>query len=330
MEPVPFDLLSASDADARARHALAATVLTELQPDDPVPPLDAMRLGAQYGVPWQRAHERAVWDGDAMVGWGRVELEDRDTNQRVAKGRLEVHPDFRRRGIGTSLLAAVVEVARKDGRTLLGVSAKEESAGAVFLAAAGAENRQRVRISRMQTTDIDVDLMRTWVARARERAPGYALVAWDDPCPEELLAQFADVVDVMNTAPLDDLDAEDEHYGPDDIRAWATNLQARGHEGWVIAVRDPDGRFVGFTELGFWPWAPELAFQGDTGVHPDHRDRGLGRWLKAAMVLRLLAERPAVRAVETGNAGSNRPMLSINEAMGFRPSRLVGNWQLPI
>jgi hypothetical protein len=41
-------------------------------------------------------------------------------------------------------------------------------------------------------------------------------------------------------------------------------------------------------------------------------------------------ERPEVRYVDTGNAGSNRPMLAINIALGFTPHRLGGFWQLPI
>jgi GNAT superfamily N-acetyltransferase len=331
VQPEPFDLLSASDLEARARYQLAADVKAEVDPGDPVPPLDAMRLAARYPHPWSRVAEWAVIEGPAMIGWAQLELEDLDTNRHLAECRIEVAATHRRAGIGTMLLRTVCDAARQDGRTVMGTVAREGTAGEQFLRAVGAENRQVFRVSRMQVADIDVDLMRAWVDQAKERASGYTLIGWDDPCPPEHADAFSDVVDVMNTAPLDDLDWEDEHYSPEQIAAWQHRLAARGHTGWVYAARDDEsGTFAGFTELGFWPWAPELAFQGDTGVHPDHRNRGIGRWLKAAMVLRLLDERPAVRAVETGNAGSNRPMLSINEAMGFRPHRIGGFWQLPI
>jgi GNAT superfamily N-acetyltransferase len=98
----------------------------------------------------------------------------------------------------------------------------------------------------------------------------------------------------------------------------------------LCAVDDATGRFVGYTELGFWPWDPHKGNQGDTGVHPAHRNLGIGRWLKAAMLQRLLRERPEVRYVTTGNAGSNRPMLAINVALGFRPHVIGGYWQLNI
>ena len=73
-----------------------------------------------------------------------------------------------------------------------------------------------------------------------------------------------------------------------------------------------------------------MARQNDTGVDPAHRERGLGRWLKADMLRRVLAERPGIELVETWNAGSNAPMLAINHELGFRLARVSGNWQADI
>lgn len=50
-------------------------------------------------------------------------------------------------------------------------------------------------------------------------------------------------------------------------------------------------------------------------------------FFEAAMLLRVLEEKPAVERVDTGNAGSNAPMLSINHALGFRSVRVGGSWQ---
>ncbi len=88
---------------------------------------------------------------------------------------------------------------------------------------------------------------------------------------------------------------------------------------------------AGYTEIVL-PTAtwPTRGFQGDTGVDPNHRDRGLGRWLKAEMLLRLIDERPAVRRVTTQNAGSNAPMLNINHALGFRCIEERPTYQIPL
>ena len=66
-----------------------------------------------------------------------------------------------------------------------------------------------------------------------------------------------------------------------------------------------------------------MAFQGDTGVRPDHRGHGLGAWMKAVNHLRLADERPDVEWVQTWNAASNEPMLRINRALGFAPGAAV-------
>jgi len=63
-------------------------------------------------------------------------------------------------------------------------------------------------------------------------------------------------------------------------------------------------------------------------VHPDHRHRGLARWVKAAMLLRIRDERPATTALRTSNAWSNAPMLAINDALGFHTVSTRTEWQL--
>jgi GNAT superfamily N-acetyltransferase len=94
----------------------------------------------------------------------------------------------------------------------------------------------------------------------------------------------------------------------------------------VVRQEGVTSKLVGYTELRLPLAQPWLADQGDTGVDPAHRGLGLGRWLKAAKALRLLDERPEVRAVETWNAGGNEPMLAINRAVGLGPACRWQRW----
>jgi len=67
-----------------------------------------------------------------------------------------------------------------------------------------------------------------------------------------------------------------------------------------------------------------------TGVFPEYRNKGLGRWLKAAMLEKVLKERPEVKYVRTGNADVNAAMLKINTELGFQPYMADALWQVEI
>lgn len=63
---------------------------------------------------------------------------------------------------------------------------------------------------------------------------------------------------------------------------------------------------------------PHKVLQSLTGVGEAFRGRGLGKWLKADMLLHVRDRYPEVRCIVTGNADVNAPMLSINTRMGFK------------
>jgi GNAT superfamily N-acetyltransferase len=173
-----------------------------------------------------------------------------------------------------------------------------------------------------------MDMMQSWVDRASERASDYELVYYQSPLPDELVEQFCDLVLVMNTAPREDIEEEDEVMTPEhwrEIESNAIDSKCQLHN--LIAVHRPSGDLVGYTQIKTQDLQPDLAWQEDTGVDPAHRNKGLGRWLKAAMILRIAGSYPELRRVDTHNAGSNEPMLNINVAMGFRPIRITRVWQ---
>jgi GNAT superfamily N-acetyltransferase len=94
----------------------------------------------------------------------------------------------------------------------------------------------------------------------------------------------------------------------------------------VAAEHVPSGDLVGFTELTLPVGGGAHAIQEDTLVLREHRGRRLGMLLKAAN-LEQLAERHPGTDVTTFNAEENRPMLDVNEALGFAAIGLEGNWQ---
>ena len=66
------------------------------------------------------------------------------------------------------------------------------------------------------------------------------------------------------------------------------------------------------------PGFKSMITQELTGVKKEYRGRGLGKWLKAAMLLKVKEDFPEAKTVRTENATTNAPMLSINERLGFK------------
>jgi GNAT superfamily N-acetyltransferase len=239
-----------------------------------------------------------------------------------------VLPEARRQGIGTELLGRIAEAAALDGRTILGGGTIESSAGDEFCKALGFETKATERKSRLSIADLDRGMLERWIERAAERGADYELFGFDDRCPDDVLEPYIALYDVTNTAPRDDLDMEDEVMTPERWREQEEKAIAKGDSCWILLARHREtGELAGFTQFFFAPYSEDVAWQGWTAVHPGHRDKGLGRWLKAANAIRLLDERPAVQHVDTWNAFSNAPMLGINIEMGFKLLRGYNDWQ---
>lgn len=288
------------------------------------------RARAQHAPAHRRScHVLAVEDGEA-VGAAAMALDD-TRPQSAGLMFLFVVPEHRRRGVGSQLLGAVRDVARADGRARMSASTVVGLAdGGRFAERVGGQPGLVVEQNRCPTAGLDPDQLRAWCERVSERAASYSLVAFDGVCPDEHLDAFVAAIPIMNTAPRTP-SAEDYVPSRQQVREMMEATVGDGTSTWTVCARDDwTGEFVGYTELFFSPHRPWQAAQGDTGVHPDHREGGIGRWLKAHNGLRLLAERPEVEFIETWNATANAAMLSINRAMGFGVVARRQEWDVPV
>jgi GNAT superfamily N-acetyltransferase len=276
----------------------------------------------RIGPPQRHLRAWVVWDSSRrrILGHSFFMFWEEEANQAMGSFWVNIRPEARRQRLGVRLLEPLVEVARQHGRTMLDVSTRPAiPAGAAFVETLGAEHRFTGHQNELRTSDVDLDLMHSWVERAKERAAEYHLEAWDGACPDHLVDDYLAAVSVMNTAPREDIEAEDDIVTVEWLRNREKVNVARGADQWVLtAIHEPTGHMAGFTEIIVPSLWPSRAHQQGTAVDPAHRGNGLGRWLKAAMILRLIDERPMVERVGTENAGSNEPMLNINHAMGFR------------
>ena len=315
-----MELIDGRDLDDDSAAALAELqTVTQNDVYDDEPPVPAAEVVADLRHP-PALREHLLWlerGTSGLDGAALLAFEHRPDNPHLAEASVWVRPGARRRSLGRRLLEAMAKEASNRSRTQLLGYAAEGTPGYAFATAAGGVVNLVEHENRLLVADLDRRLLERWVDQATERAQGYSLVPFDDRCPDELLDGFVAVNAVMNDAPKSD-SVEDFVFTADEIQQREGSMAARDVRSWVVLARhDATGQIAGLTELTFPPYRPYRAHQGDTGVDPAHRDKGLGRWLKAVNLLRLLDERPAVTEVETWNAGTNRAMLSINHTLGF-------------
>ncbi len=327
VETIVLDPASIDDSTGAAWHDLRQVLEREEAPGDEPRGLEQLLLQARNPSPEDDLTLVLVMDQGVALAWAELEVKDTEDNRHLAFVEGGVRPEARRRGLGTQLLRRSAELARTARRTKLHLYAVEGSAGDRFLEASGATYVYLGRESRCLVADLDREEMERWVAPR----PGYTIHTWDSPTPEPHLEDFANVLHVMNTAPLQDSDYEDEVYTPELVRGWERNIADRKATKWVAVARhNATGQVVGLSELFFDGFRHERVVQWNTGVDPAHRGHRLGRALKATNALRLLDERPAARYIVTENQDENGPMLAINEAMGFRPHRWYREYQIPV
>lgn len=296
-------------------------------PGDPPMPTEARIADWQHVSSHFPVTRWALRDEDGIVGAALVAYST-DQNLENGFGRVYVHPAKRRRGYGKTLAKVVFDHLEERGRTRFDTMIKKGSPIEAVAERLGLKPVYEEKQSRLLISELDRGLMRSWIERAAERAADYELLYLRSPIPDEMVERFCALTLVMNTAPRDDFEEEDEVMTPESWRETEANVidaSAQLHN--LVAVHRESGDFVGYTQIKTLDLHPDQAWQGDTAVDPAHRNRGIGRWLKAAMIERLVEEYPRVTRIDTYNAGSNEPMLAINIEMGFRPIFLARAWQ---
>ena len=348
--PVP----SVDHPDAWAYHGIAAVdraiEIANLGYDDLARPVQQLVSGMLHQEYSHKQRFVAVLDrpdggaptADDVVGFGFLAMTRKD-NTHTADVHVGVHPDHRRRGIGTALADRSEQAAADAGRTTFfgWSSAPREAAGdedalvpatgvgrlpagtagVRFALDRGYAVEQVERRSRLDLP-LEPDRLAAFEAEARAKAgDDYRTHTWEG-IPEEWHEGYARLMTRMTTdVPQGELDFGEETWDAERVGSYLEERAASAQRLLTTLVEHvPSGEIAAGTSFLLQDGKPAFVFQEETIALKTHRGHRLGMLVKAVNLRELAARYPQTERVHTWNAEENAHMLGINVALGFRPS----------
>lgn len=291
---------------------------------------------------------RFVWTvvkDDAVVGRIGVDI-PLEGDSKALYWLIELQREVWSQGIGSAAYEFVEQVAREHGRTVLESWAKHPEApgprldpptgfgsvpldhAARFYLSHGYSLEQVERFSELELST-SADTVDRLLAEATEAARGYRVVDWFAPTPPERADGYAQMKARMSTdAPTAGLEMPEETWDAARIAKHDEQYTSSQRLIHVTAAQHIEtGQLCAFNELVIGKDRTGVTHQEDTLVLKEHRGHRLGLLVKCAGLVAWRDIAPDSPRVITYNAEENRPMLSINEAIGFVPVSYEGAWK---
>ena len=328
-----FDPMTADAAAWGRFHELRRRHEKERRPDDPIQPDEEVEVRMKKENPFDKQHfYEMTRDGEIVSSFSGETVTPRnpeyETNKHLFWADVYVRPEDRRQGIASRWLPVIVDVMDTHGCTVLGFFAENDAAHG-FLRSIGAEPKLNSIESRLKLSEVDWAMVERWTEEGAERSPQTKLEIYDGPLPDVVRDDFAtQITTMLNTMPMEGLDIGQIIITPERIKDWNERQSLVGEVPHTVLTREPDGVISGITDVTWAPFRRTLVHQQFTGVLPGARGRGLGKWIKAAMLLHLREIYPDAQWVVTDNAHSNDPMLKINRTLGFKAYRSGVEYQI--
>ena len=327
----PVDLATATDAEVAEAAKLRQELMLERTPEDPPAPIEviAQLLRARPPGQWRAVFLARDQQGE-LAGYGVAGRNLKDAeNAHVRWSDVAVQREHRHRGLGRALFARVVDSLAGQGDELIVISETSDRvpSGEAFARALGAKPGLPMKLNQLDLRAVDRAKVDEW-----SRAPeGYRLERIDNRVPGELVKTYIQALEGINDMPRGDIAFRDSKFDEAQVRQRESFFKQAGLVWWLLlAIDERTGEGVGFTEVEFNPLDPHVIQQEGTAVVAAHRGHGIGLWLKAVMLQRILDECGSSRFIRTGNANVNAQMLAINEKLGFKYAWQTTLWQLSI
>ncbi|NPE09350.1 MAG: GNAT family N-acetyltransferase [Asgard group archaeon] len=300
----------------------------ELYPDDSLPNREVAEISILEGWPNYYVFRDIVYKDSSkkeIIAYSFFAINREDSpsyedNKQNSFIYILVDSRYRRQGLGSLLFEAIIKKVKEKGCKFTETDTFYDS-GRTFCKRFGGKLINEHTENRLHMEEINWELINEWRNKGKEKAPmvileNYLIV------PEKDIIEICELETILESQmpTLDGQDKWTDVYTPERKREIERMRQKQGYINYTIISREYNGTISGMTEVRYSRTdRPERIHQGLTGVLEEYRGRGLGKWLKAEMLIYIENHIPDARFIVTGNADHNAPMNSINERLGFKP-----------
>jgi len=291
---------------------------------------DTKTLKSNFPDIWVK-HFLVATIGDEKEFVGFTELSFRKNEEKAAFIHVQVAKKMRRKGIAKILLLKTLEFAEKNERDLFTFSTMSSVVDGVEFAKHVSMNLGlSTSYSMVNFKEIDIDLMKKWRSTLDENE--FEIGFWRYPYPEDEIEEYVKMEnDFHKSVPMEDLDYEPQTVTAEELRQKMIAFKEKNLERPVVwAKHRKTKEFAGYTDVFVILKRPFRIDQVSTGVLNKYRRNGIGRAIKAEMILKLTELHPKAEYIITGNAKTNKSMLNINREMGFKHHVIMNYWQISL
>jgi mycothiol synthase len=221
-------------------------------------------------------------------------------------GNMVVLPEFRRRGIGSAMLATIARAVEANGKRLLLGRVTEDRLDAIqFL-----EHRGFIAYERMKAVGLD---LAGHVPAPVAPPPGVTITSLEER-PDLAEGVYRVAVEAYPDIPGDGPKAPQTLA---EFRVLEVDRPSIPAGGFAVALDSETGTVIGYASLLLLPGNATVAWHGMTAVARSARGRGVASALKRATIA--WASANGIRSLDTANDVDNAPMRAVNRRLGFTP-----------
>lgn len=299
-------------------------LVLNIMPDDPLTPREIKRKWFSEESEESLPHRWLVLNkidgkiiGRANISFYTEKAAAYEDNRYTADLFIDTHYQFRRRGIGTELLKIATEKSLENKMIkfqsdyILDISEK-------YCSKYGFKTASDRSLSRLYLKNVDWEKMENW-SDNKAKQEGVTLEVFK-AVPEDYLTEFCKVyTECGKMAPDYDGDyTATEQITPESVRRDEEYCIKHNYVKITVISKEKDGRISGLSDVSYDIDDMKIVYQGLTGVLLPYRKKGVGKWLKSAILFYLKENCPKAEYIETGNNKKNVAVLAINTQMGYK------------